>query len=89
MVESSIPLRLSDGCHLSSGFAVRSLPACPPSGYVLTVLRFRIIKCSILAFYRRIAVAKKHYYIIYIVGFLILGQGIANLIVSRLECRVS
>ena len=43
---------------------------------------FRIIKCAILAFYRKIIVTKRSMYLIYGVAFVIMGQGIGNFIVG-------
>lgn len=42
----------------------------------------RLIKCSILAFYRRIVAQKKHRLFIYIVAFVIILQSFINLLVS-------
>ena len=45
---------------------------------------YRIIKCAILAFYRKIVVTKKSVYLLYAVAFVIMGQGIGNFIVRTL-----
>ena len=42
----------------------------------------RFIKCSILAFYYRIAHIAKHCHIIYATAFLIVAQALANILVS-------
>lgn len=37
-----------------------------------------VVKCAILAFYRKIVVSKKSLYFLYVVAFVIVGQGVGN-----------